>query len=93
LLFHISNRHLDLRPQLNAVAKELGLVALVQNQGKDKISEREEKSGLAPSMWVIMGRNRKTLADQIIPEKWAPLQNNPFQLWTDDFSCVLNAWR
>jgi len=93
LLFHISNRHLDLRPQLNAVAKELGLVALVQNQGKDKISEREEKSGLAPSMWVIMCRNPKTLADQIIPGKWTPLPNTPFQLWTDDFSCVLNAWR
>lgn len=93
LLFHISNRHIDLRPQLNAVAKELGLVSLVQNQSKGKISERESKSGLYPSMWVIMGKNRETIISQIATDKWEKPPEKDFMIWTDDYSSVMKAFR
>jgi len=93
LLFHISNRHIDLRPQLNAVAKELGLASLVQNQSKGKISERESKSGLYPSMWVIMGKNRETIIPQIATDKWEKPPEKDFMIWTDDYSSVMKAFR
>jgi hypothetical protein len=56
LAFHISNRHLDLEPVLANLAKSLGLVAVVQHDGKERAHP-----GKAASTWVLLVRDLSDL--------------------------------
>ena len=51
LLFHISNRYLDLQKVLGNAASDAGLMALVEND------TAEIHAGKFPSLWVVMARN------------------------------------
>jgi hypothetical protein len=91
LAFHISNRHLNLRPVLGDLARDAGLACLFQEYRK--LSEAEKKLKKSPSAWVIMARQLSYLGK--IPEdrQWKPLSGrSEGKLWTDDFSNILSVF-
>ena len=58
LVFHTSNRYLDLNPVLGNLARDAGFISL---SGSDlKLSDEDLKKQKSPSTWVVMAR---TLAD------------------------------
>jgi hypothetical protein len=85
LLFHVSNRYLDLRPVLDALAKDANLVALTEDDRV--VSDNELGGGKLPSRWVAMARCAEDLGPIARDPRWRPLSTDkPLSVWTDDFS-------
>lgn len=91
LVFNVSNRYLDLRPALGALAKDGGLVAYARPDGD--IPEALEAEGKLTSQWAAMARHLSGLGD--LPQRgWARLDDVATQApWTDDRSSLLAALR
>lgn len=90
LLFHISNRHLELAPVLAAQARDLGLSAW---EWVDARSEEDVERGIFGSHWVLLAASPQDVG-------WVPLGGwRPLGLpegaraWTDDFSELLSVQR
>ncbi len=91
LAFHISNRSLNLQPVLANLARDMGLVFLVQDDLK--ISEVEVNSGKEASTWVVMARKPSDLSRLAQDPRWKPLAVWPVAaVWTDDFSNILSVF-
>ena len=56
ILLHITNRYLDLRPVLAALAEDAGMVCLVQ--GDPAQNEQEKRAGKASSRWAVLAPPR-----------------------------------
>jgi pentatricopeptide repeat protein len=90
LVFHISNRFLDLRPVLGNLAQDAGLTALVQEYN---VSDEEQRACYVPTIWVVMARKEADLGNLVANENWQPLLVKPRgKLWTDDFSDILSVF-
>ncbi|HZU95133.1 MAG TPA: fused MFS/spermidine synthase, partial [Planctomycetota bacterium] len=89
LLFHISNRYLDLRPILGDLAADAGLVAYVRQYGA---LPGEGDMGYVSSWWVALARSREALDPLVAKEGWEaiPARAAPI-VWTDDESNLLAA--
>jgi hypothetical protein len=91
LLFHITNRHLDLEPVLAALARDLGLVALTREDYA--LIPSEIADGKAPSQLVVMSRTREGVAP-LAAQRWGPLAPRAdVGVWTDDFSSIVQVFR
>jgi protein-L-isoaspartate O-methyltransferase len=90
LLFHISNRHLELAPVLGAHARDLGLAALEWIDVRD---DEDVERGIFGSHWVLIAPPHEGLA--YIPRAgWRPLAlPEGTRAWTDDFSDLLSVQR
>jgi protein-L-isoaspartate O-methyltransferase len=90
LLFHISNRHLELAPVLGAHARDFGLAAA---EWIDVRADEDVERGIFGSHWVLLAPPNDGLA--YIPRGgWRPLaipENT--RAWTDDFSDLLSVQR
>ncbi len=87
LLFHISNRHLDLLPILTMAAKKLGLI------GKVALNYEDEKNNIYPTRWFSISTPEgydKYLKP--IPSWKDPILKKASRYWTDDFSSMLDAF-
>ena len=85
LLFHISNRYLDLVPVLNRLATRLNLVALLQNDFK--VSSQEDEEGKSASRWLVLARSENAVAPFLNDPRWRRLDPRfGGDLWTDEFS-------
>jgi hypothetical protein len=92
MVFHISNRYLDLKPILGNLANHMNLVCLVQDDME--LSEAEKKAKKAPSTWVVMARRCSDLDRLAADDRWKPLSNTPkSRLWTDDFSNIVSVFK
>jgi hypothetical protein len=90
LVFHITNRYLDLQPVLGAVAGDANLVCFAEND--TAISEAEISQGKFPSRWAVMARNTIDLGNLARDPRWVPVGANAgTRVWKDDFSSVLKA--
>ncbi|HWH22404.1 MAG TPA: fused MFS/spermidine synthase, partial [Allosphingosinicella sp.] len=93
LLFHISNRYLDLRPVLAANAAALGWSAAILSDEVGLGPEHGRKN--YTSVWVAMSRDRGTLLLLRIlsgerAREWMDLKPDPdFAGWTDDYATIL----
>ena len=91
LVFHISNRNLDLSGVVADLARSRNLtcISLLDSRPSDA-------DGRDPSHWVVMTRSPSDAAG-LIKEPFAHvLQGNAArQVWTDDFSNILSVfqWR
>jgi hypothetical protein len=85
LAFHISNRHLDLRPILGALAADAGLIAYAQ---LDAAGDRT--IGHTGSSWMVMARDAHVLESLTRDPRWERPEVGA-DLWTDDFSNVVKA--
>jgi spermidine synthase len=87
LAFNISNRYLDLRPVLGAIARNAGLACLIRDDSN--LDSREQRLGKAASVWVLMARTQADFATLAADPTWRTLQVAPgAALWTDDYSTV-----
>jgi hypothetical protein len=92
LLFHISNRYMDLVPVLDRLGSSLNLIDLVRNDVPATQAERED--GKVPSRWVVMSRRRDVLAELLSDPRWKLLDGRSAgDLWTDDYSNILRIIR
>ena len=83
IAFHVSNRFLDLKPVLLAIAEKRGLeYAYLREEGE---------GGTTTSDWVLVTRNRAFILQPSIVEITEPVLPRPdWRLWTDDFN---NLWQ
>jgi hypothetical protein len=90
LVFHISNRHLDLEPVLSRLAGELNLNALVRRDQVDV----DDGSGRSSSVWVAMARDTNAMAALKASGLWERVHGlETVGVWTDDFSNILALLR
>jgi len=92
MVFHISNRYLNLKPILGNLANHMNLVCLVQEDMD--LSEAEKKAKKAPSTWVVIARRSPDLNRLAADHRWKPLSSTPkSKLWTDDFSNIVSVFK
>jgi len=92
LLFHISNKYLDLKPVLGDLAGKAGLACFVRDDtGWDPDKEKVRKIG---SIWAVMARRTSDLGQLPKDRRWEPLRGRPeARPWTDDFSNILSVFK
>ena len=84
LLFHISNRSLDLAPVTRALAESCACEAVRIE------SPADEARGASKATWVVVTRNQNFLAADAIRSAAAPWSDDdqPPLLWTDDYAAL-----
>lgn len=95
LLFHISNRYIDLKPVLSAAARADGWHAVYRDYAPPKAEARYHGGR---SIWVAFTRSPATLqrlrslaADE---RAWTALPEQPgFTAWTDDYGSIMPLLR
>ncbi len=81
LAVHITNKHLDLRPVISALAKQSRLQTV-------QISTRRNQDSEYPSLWILATLNQHFLVDPAICQN-AMAGTDPIReihLWSDDYS-------
>lgn len=90
LAVHISNRFLDLKPVLEAVARDLGLVGISEDDFR--MSPAQAKEGKLTSQWVVLARTAADFGELTRDTRWQPLSARPdTRAWTDDFSNIITS--
>ena len=86
IAFHVSNRFLDLKPVLLAIAEKHGIeYAFVHETGEE---------GGTTSDWVLITRHKPFILRAEIVEGTEPVVPRPdWNLWTDDFNNLLQVFR
>lgn len=86
IAFHTSNRFLDLKPVLLAIAEKRGLeFAYVNEVAED---------GGTSSDWVLISRDKRLLLTPEIAASTEPVLPRPdWRLWTDTYNNILQVWR
>jgi hypothetical protein len=90
LLFHISNRYMDLRSVIANVAGDLGAAARIRFH---RVDQAERDAYRMPSVWVAVARRPAYLA--ALPDSgWKSLEQVGGKgIWTDDYSNILTVLR
>lgn len=93
LLFHISNKYLDLRPAIADLANYHNLVCY--SVIFDPSAQRADGGdGLDPSLWVAIARRKEEIGALTANPHWQNLEARPkSRIWTDDYSNVLSAMK
>lgn len=92
LLFHISNRHMDLVPVVDRIAAELKLTAFLRHD--IEVSDVERAEGRQPSTWAILARQPRLLERFRNDSSWQPLNGDrKGDLWTDQYSNIIKVLR
>jgi len=90
LLFHISNRYIDLKPVLAAAAREDGWHAAIRDY---QPSPADAKYQVGRSLWVAFSRSPEMLRRMKASDSrdgWNALEGRPdFTAWTDDYGSIL----
>jgi SAM-dependent methyltransferase len=92
LALHISNRYLDLKPVVKALAEDASLYARYQ----DDFTVDPGDVGKDPSQWVLMVRDKNDLGPLAKSSRWLLFDDvAPTRVWTDDYSNILSIvrWR
>ncbi|HEY4998458.1 MAG TPA: fused MFS/spermidine synthase, partial [Usitatibacter sp.] len=86
IAFHVSNRFLDLKPVLLAIAEKQKLeYAYLHESGED---------GGTTSDWVILTRNKSFILKPSIVEATEPVAPRPdWRLWTDSYNNIVQVFR
>jgi hypothetical protein len=85
LAFHISNVHLDLKPVLSGISRDLGL------HGRVRVDLGDPANGALPSEWVILSRDASPLDVVATEAGWQDLAAFPAHSWTDGYSNLLSV--
>ncbi|MCU0917763.1 MAG: fused MFS/spermidine synthase, partial [Planctomycetes bacterium] len=90
VLFHISNRFLDLEPVVANLATDAGGIALIQDYDPD--SEDEESVNASASTWVVVARDAADLVLFNADDRWrTPTPDARVGVWTDDYSNIFQT--
>ena len=86
LLFHVSNRYLDVEKLATAVSYDEGLAVFVRHDGD------ETPTGKAASDWVAAVRRREDFNAIRHKESWEDaVRPTDIKAWTDDYSNMLSV--
>ena len=89
LVFHISNRYLNLEPLIAGLGADAGLVGLTRTD--TKLTALEEADGKTPSIYAVLARNRKHLGGLANHPDWTPLLDpSGAKVWTDQYTSILS---
>lgn len=89
IAIHVSNRYLDLRPVVIALANDARVAGAVGDRAPDTEGRGKLYYG---SRWMVLARHKETLADLVKVDGWYSLGSSPAsRLWTDDYTDVLGA--
>jgi hypothetical protein len=92
LVFHVSNRFLDIEPVLGTLAAHLSLDAWSQTDQGEPWSRESRRVNKASSTWVVLARRGSAVAGVQGNPRWSRMVPHPGAVpWTDDFSDVLGA--
>jgi spermidine synthase len=94
LAFNISNRYLDLRTVLAAIAQDAGLHSIVRDD-RD-VDDAERNRGRFPSTWLLMARTHADFGTLAADPRWHEVEiHSGSRIWTDDFSALADTirWR
>jgi spermidine synthase len=87
--FHISNRFLDLRPVIIALANDARVAGAIGERAPDTEGRGKLYYG---SRWMVLAKNASVLSDLVQVEGWHALGTWPeSRLWTDDYTDVWGA--
>jgi hypothetical protein len=90
LAFHMSNHYLRLAPTFGALARDAGLVCLMDDDAG--VSPAEMEDGKLPSQWVVMARDRADFGALGSDSGWVPIAVGPgTRAWTDDYSNLIGV--
>ncbi len=92
LVFHLSNRYLDLEPVLGRLVEDAGGAGLIRvNTARSK--ELLESDG-DPSIWAAVAPDPSSLHPLQRDTRWRPLRTRAgVSLWTDDFTNIFSVFR
>jgi len=93
VLFHISNRYVNLEPVLANLTADAGYSALIEDYDPN---EDERDSGGSASTWVAVAHNDSDLTLLAADDRWGPLEGDErVGIWTDDYSDLFRTliWR
>jgi spermidine synthase len=89
--FHISNRYLDLRPVIVALANDAKASGALGERSPDTEGRGKLYYG---SRWMVLAKHRETLDELVKIDGWYRLSSSPAsRLWTDDYTDVLAAMK
>ena len=88
LVYHLSNRNLDLLPVVaaNAAAENLIVLAKGDNHANNLLVDYR-----ANALVAVFARNAADLGDLPNRPGWIPIRTDRVPAWTDDYSNVLSA--
>jgi len=87
LAVHISNRHVDLEPEVALLAKASGMTA------RRISSPPNDKCGAFSSTWMLLTDNVEFFSQPEVAHVSSPDENPKARLWTDDYSSLLPLLR
>jgi spermidine synthase len=89
LLFHVSNRYLQLGPALARLLQDQGLMAVEQAQQN---AADDIQTGKYASDWVIASADAGAIHLLAMDPRWKPLSpQRQMRVWTDDYSNILTV--
>lgn len=87
IVFHVSNRYLDLEPVVAALAKDRGLIA------RAGVGPRDRRTYESTSTWIAVARTEADLGPLIADAYWwTPRPRADVEPWTDDYSSLLTVF-
>ena len=87
--FHVSNRYLDLRPVVIALANDAQVAGALGERAPDEEGRVKLYYG---SRWMVLAKSREVLSELVKLDGWHQLGTYPeSRLWTDDYTDVLGA--
>ena len=92
LVFHLSNRYLDLEPVLGRLVEDAGAAGLIRvNTARDKELLASEGD---PSIWAAVAASSSSLSPLQRDSRWTALRTRAgVALWTDDFTNIFSVFR
>jgi hypothetical protein len=89
LLFHLTNRYLDLEPVVANIAGDLGLSCRIQRH-RPTVAER--RRGIDESTWALLARRAGDLGRPARDARWRDCRPDPAaRTWTDDYANPLSV--
>jgi SAM-dependent methyltransferase len=86
IAYHVSNRFLDLKPVLLAIAERHGLEYAFVHETSD--------DGDTTSDWVLLTRDKRLILRPEIVASTEPVAPQPdWRLWTDAYNNLLQVWK
>ncbi len=87
IVFHVSNRYLDLEPVVAALAKDRGLAA------RAGVGPRDRRTYESTSTWIAVARTEADLGPLTTDAYWwRPRLRKDVKPWTDDYSSLLTVF-
>jgi SAM-dependent methyltransferase len=88
ILFHVSNRYMDVEALVSAVILDAGIQGLV------RYDDDEEPTGKTSSDYVVAARHSEDFGALQDDMNWSPIEKpDGIQPWTDDYSNMLRIVR